>query len=149
MGLVQQNKMGKVGEWEKSCAQFDGAGLPKNNQWLLPEPLGTELPTSIGRLVKNHALQFISKLHIQTFLKISKVSETIMVLGCSSLQIPKRRTDESRSLSGQVRRVNSLVSGGLQRIRRIFILDSSNYTLTHRMGWKHKWKIWPRKKKYF
>ena len=71
--------------------------------------------------MKKHALQFIFKLHIQTFLKISKGSETIMVLGCTSLQIPKRRLDESRSLSGQERRVNSLVSGGHQRFRRTIL----------------------------
>lgn len=101
--------------------------------------MGTELPTSVGEFVKKHALQFISKLHIQTFLKISKVSEAIMVLGHTSLQIPKRRLDESRSVSGQERRVNSLVSGGHQRIRRISIPNSFNYTLPQRNRWKHMW----------
>lgn len=116
-----------------------GLGFPKIISRFLPESVGTELPTSVGEFVKKHALQFISKLHIQTFLKISKVSETIMVLGRTSLQIPERRLDESKSVSRQERRVNSLVSGGHQRIMRISIPDSFNYTLSQSNRWKHMW----------
>ena len=63
MGLTQQN--GRSGWIKGELAPFGGARLPPNNQQLLPESFGNELPTSVGRFEKKQDFQFPSKLGIQ------------------------------------------------------------------------------------